>query len=850
MAKRIKFIKHISGSAIFCAACLFVIGCTSRTTLSDSVLEKGVSKELADWRKANLSNLCYQLEFYLSEKIEDAVTGNVTIFVDKADESPLVIDFRGDAKQIISVSANDKTECSYDFCNEHIILSSDDVCQGTNKISINFIAGDQSLNRNHEYLYTLLVPDRARTLFPCFDQPNLKAKYTLTLEVPTSWVAISNTPIDEQVCKENRHVIRFMPTEPLSTYLFSFVAGKFQKETQTHGSHTISAYYRETDPKRLAQLDTIFQQVFSAIQWLEDYTDIPYPFAKYDFIILPGFQYGGMEHTGATLYNDRRMFLNEHPTPDEELSRAQLIAHETAHMWFGDYVTMDWFNDVWTKEVFANYFASRITEPLFPHINHSLNNLRTFQYAAMSEDRTKGTTSIQQPLSNLQDAGLIYGQIIYNKAPVVMLNMADMLGEKVFQKGVRSYLQKHAYSNATWDDLIEILDGLTDIDMKRFSQSWVKEKAMPTISLKPVKQGITILQKDPLERNLLWPQEFSIQTLYQGNSELINVNLKTDKQTYPLLYQPEVIIPNTNGKGYGFFAMDEQSLSYLAEHWSILEDDLTRQSVVMTLYENYLNHQFSSDALIIHSFIDGLKKEKNPLIASSIIRYLNFICTHISGDLRIDTEESLASLGETFSNVANRLQIQRLVYTIMTSPKLINNYYQMWKKQSNPLWSENDYTTLAYELAIRLPNMGKEILAEQRSRISNPDRLQQFDFISRACSVDTLQMDTFFQELSKAENRKIEPYATTALHYLNHALRDKYAIKYIRPGLELLKEIQHTGDIFFPSNWVRALLESHRNEMAYHEVQKFLQENPNYPILLKNKILQAVYPLEWKTQQK
>lgn len=89
----------------------------------------------------------------------------------------------------------------------------------------------------------------------------------------------------------------------------------------------------------------------ASLHWLEDYTGVSYPFAKYDFIILPGFQYGGMEHTGATLYNDNQMFLSEHPTPDEELRRTELIAHETAHMWFGDLVTMNWFDDVWTKEV-------------------------------------------------------------------------------------------------------------------------------------------------------------------------------------------------------------------------------------------------------------------------------------------------------------------------------------------------------------------------------------------------------------------------------------------------------------------------------------------------------------------
>ena len=120
----------------------------------------------------------------------------------------------------------------------------------------------------------------------------------------------------EEERRRNEKAFILLP-EPshLSTYLFSFVAGKLEKQEYKEGSRKISAYYRETNPKKLAQLDTIFKQVMASLHWLEDYTGVSYPFAKYDFIILPGFQYGGMEHTGATLYNDNQMFLSEHPTP-------------------------------------------------------------------------------------------------------------------------------------------------------------------------------------------------------------------------------------------------------------------------------------------------------------------------------------------------------------------------------------------------------------------------------------------------------------------------------------------------------------------------------------------------------
>ena len=164
--------------------------------------------------------------------------------------------------------------------------------------------------------------------------------------------------------------------------------------------------------------------------------------------------------------------------------------------------------------------------------------------------------------------------------------------------------------------------------------------------------------------------------------------------------------------------------------------------------------------------------------------------------------------------------------------------------------NERDYTALAYELSLRMSGQGKRILEIQRQRINNPDRLRQFDFISRAMTADTLKLDSLFQSLLQAENRRIEPWAATTLSYLNHSARKDYAVKYIRPALEELVEVQRTGDIFFPRNWVGALLRNHSSEAAYREVETFLSTHPDYPPLLKNKILQAAYPLYRKYADK
>lgn len=828
---------------ILASVCIALCGCRQTAQLNSEtfVYATGASLELAQLRKSEIKDLRYDLHFDIPECKSEPVKGRETIKLRLDAPRELVIDFKERAEKVASVTVNGKA-AEYTFTNEHIILSPKLTRQGENEVAIDFIAGDQSLNRNDDFMYTLLVPDRARTLFPCFDQPNLKARFTLSLTVPAGWQAVSNTYTVSEKAMGGRKNITFAQTEPLSTYLFSFVTGRLERRQYTDGDRKISAYYRETDPAKVAQFDTIFKQVCASLRWQEEYTGIPYPFAKYDFIILPGFQFGGMEHTGATLYNDTRMFLGPNPTLDEELARAELIAHETSHMWFGDLVTMDWFNDVWTKEVFANYYAACITEPLFPDINHQLNWMKTYTAAALSEDRTPGTTSIRQPLDNMQNAGLIYGQIVYNKAPVMMKKIVELMGEEKFREGIREYLNTYAYGNATWDDLIDILDGKTDHDLKAFSDVWVNQKGMPHITFKTDGELLTVEQHDPYGRGLCWPQQFDVMACGEGCDTTITVNLADSVCQVRLPFAPKRVLPNVDGRGYGLITPDSASLGWLLRHWQETVDETARQALLMLLYENYLAGSFT-DTDWMTALLNGLRSETNPLIASTLSARLPMPLRELPSERQAEVESEFYALSSTHPLQSCRAQLLRLLATSAYSPAMVGRLRQLWQEQSSPLLGERDYTTLAYELALRQPENSDSILATQRSRITNPDRLRQFDFISRAVVADTLRLDSLFQSLLLAENRRTEPWATAALAYLNHPARGGYSVKYIRPALEKLTEVQRTGDIFFPRNWVGALLGNHTDHAAYLEVKAFLAAYPEYPPLLRNKILQAAYPL-------
>ncbi len=322
----------------------------------------GVSQQLAVLRKAQVTDVTYTLHFQLPLERKEAVRGSVVIdFIWNGGREDLQIDFQGKVEGTTITVNGKKRPC--DYREEHIVVSRKWLRAGkSNHIGMEFVSGDKALNRNDDYLYSLFVPDHARSVFPCLDQPDIKACFALSLTLPRQWTAISNADMLKcDIIGTDTQQMVFATSDPLPTYLFSFTAGRFQTKTAVRDGRSLTALYRETDPKKVAQLETVFDQIALSLNWLEKYTGIRQPFQKYGVAILPGYQFGGMEHPGCIQLRDQTVFLGEHPTPDELLNRLNLLAHETSHLWFGDLVTMRWFNDVWTKEVFANFMADKIS---------------------------------------------------------------------------------------------------------------------------------------------------------------------------------------------------------------------------------------------------------------------------------------------------------------------------------------------------------------------------------------------------------------------------------------------------------------------------------------------------------
>jgi aminopeptidase N len=711
------------------------------TVVTDPVA--GISEALAVERGRNIHGLQYSLELDVPTQKEVPIAGKAVLRFSLRDRSqPVVLDFAPGARNVV------RSVPAFREANGHLIYPA-----GTQVIEVDFKLGDASLNRNPDFFYSLFVPARAHLAIPCFDQPDIKARFTVKMRAPEGWQQLSNQEPGVE-------------TEPLSTYLLFFGAGKFQVETAEIAGRSYRMFHRETDTKKVERnREAIFDLHARAVAWMEDYTGVPYPFGKLDFMALPSFQFGGMEHAGAISYNSGGLFLEETATQAQRLGRASLISHETAHMWFGDLVTMKWFNDVWLKEVFANFMAAKMVNPSFPELNHELRFFLSHYRSAYNVDRTKGANAIRQKLVNLNEAGAMYGPIIYQKSPIVMKQLEGMLGEEKFREGVRKYLKKFAFGNATWDDLL----GVFDANLAAWSKVWIDTAGRPKV---------------------------------------------TKTKQYGGFALPD---------GYGEYHLDARSRSYLLEHLPEIADPLVRAEAWSALWEDRED--------LFELALKAIPLESEELNLQRLLGDLQRLMWRHPEEL--GRVESLMKSG--MEGAKNR-SIRSAYFQVYRQVAPLDWLEKVWRKQIEitdlPL-AEVDYITLAAELTLR----GVDVRAEQLARIENPDRKAQWAFVMPSLDPDP---SAWFERLRDVKNRSKEPWVAEGLSYIHHPRRVGKGEKFILPSLELLREIQRTGDIFFPQRWMGATLNHYRSKSAADVVARFLAELPkDYPERLRMTILVA-----------
>jgi aminopeptidase N len=659
-------------------------------------IEPGVSRELARWRAAHYSDVRYKLSITL-EKGAPLMKGDIEIRVNLTEEgakNDLILDWRttqfqndkdkpyanvigvnatGAQASLLAVSAKreNKTETSENLgavspsadddasrmlalqSNEHLLIPKRFLKTGENVIRIEFASpikpSGAAVTRyvdkedGAEYVYTLFVPSDASTAFPVFDQPDLKARFTLTVNTPGDWECVSNE--NHQAWKEKdiyhfpggkipadkqRSTFHFKETKPISTYVFAFAAGEFA-ETDCRGeacprpptSNNANAsgqgqaqplqntsdvstkiYVRKSQAEKFKQhAAETFRLNREAVKYLESYFDYKFPFPKYDLVLIPEFPFGGMEHAGATFLRESSIIFPTEPTKNDFVSRANLIFHEAAHQWFGDLVTMRWFDDLWLKEGFAEFMAYKTLEKVLPEYNAWKIFYERNKQAAYLTDVTRGTTPIYQEIPNLSAAKSAYGNIVYRKAPSFLKQAEFYLGEKEFQTAVRAFLKKHEFANATWQDLVkefETASGNDEGDLNGWGEAWVKSPGVSKIRMrianyesKPTEKFLTtefFSDEKEADKSVV---KFKVLLINKDGKRSIKDYLyfnssrkRIEPDTLSLNEIPIFIFPNYQDYGYGIFLLDERSRTYVLENIQTEKDDFLRAMMWGSLWDS------------------------------------------------------------------------------------------------------------------------------------------------------------------------------------------------------------------------------------------------------------------------
>jgi len=431
----------------------------------------------------------------------------------------------------------------------------------------------------------------------------------------------------------------------------------------------------------------------------------------------------------------------------------------------------------------------------------------------------------------------------------MMRQLELLMGKEALRDGLREYLKIYQHGNATWPQLIAILDKHTPADLTTWNKVWVNEPGRPvfTYLLKEENKKIaslTIYQKAENGSTNILPQVFHVALVYANHVEEHTVTMNQKEVVVKGLSgkpMPEFILFNSGGEGYGLFPVDAKMLS----NFSFLTNPVYRASAYINMYENMLSEGIHPQQLlsVLRTVVD---KESEELNLKQITGYIADIFWKFTlPQERLLTAPALEKeLWQTMQQetVANKKKILfKTFQSIALTKDAKDNLYAIWQTQKAPkgvTLSEEDYTSLALSLAVKeYPDI--DLLKKELTRIKNSDRQKRLQFIMPALSPNVAVRDSFFYSLKKEQNREKEAWVTLALEYLHHPLRAGTSVQYLEESLALLQQIQLTGDIFFPGSWLQATLGSYQSPEAAQIVRRFLKDHPAYNERLKAKILQA-----------
>ncbi|WP_369169414.1 aminopeptidase N [Streptomyces sp. R28] len=448
------------------------------------------------------------------------------------------------------------------------------------------------------YLYTQFeVPD-ARRVFASFEQPDLKATFQFTVKAPEGWTVISNSPTPEP--KDS--VWAFEPTPRISTYITALIVGPYHSVHSVYekdGQSVPLGIYCRPSLAGYLDSDAIFEVTRQGFDWFQEKFDYAYPFKKYDQLFVPEFNAGAMENAGAVTIRDQYVFRSKVTNAAYE-TRSETILHELAHMWFGDLVTMEWWNDLWLNESFATYTSiacqAYAPESRWPHAWTTFaNQMKTWAYR---QDQLPSTHPIMAEIRDLDDVLVNFDGITYAKGASVLKQLVAYVGEDEFFQGVQAYFKRHAFGNTRLSDLLGALEETSGRDLKTWSKQWletaginilrpeIETDADGVITSFAIRQEAPALPTGAKGEPTLRPHRIAV-GLYNLDEatgkllrdERIELDVDGELTAVPQLAgtrRPDVVLLNDDDLSYAKVRLDEESLAFVTRHLGDFEASLPR----------------------------------------------------------------------------------------------------------------------------------------------------------------------------------------------------------------------------------------------------------------------------------
>ncbi|MGY8783988.1 MAG: aminopeptidase N [Pseudomonadales bacterium] len=593
-----------------------------------------LSQTQAIARKARVSDISYVLDIDLVSLV-DSYQGRVTANFTLTDsDRPLEIDFTGGS--VNGVVVNGET-LDPDYNGYFLTLPTSALLAGRNAVVIEYVHPfDQDGTGLHRfvdpedgrtYLYTYLWPYYSNRLFPNFDQPNLKATYELTVRAAADWQVVSSTTEDAIETDGDTKVWHFPQSEKFSSYIFSLHAGPYQIWEDMAGDVPIRLMARQSLREYVA-VEEWMSYTKSGLAHYRDYFDIPYPFEKYDQVIVPDFLIGAMENVAAVTFSESYVDRGASNRFNSQ-RRAGTILHEMAHMWFGDLVTMNWWNGLWLNESFATLMSSiavsQATE--FDDLWHDF--YLSENLTAISADNAVSTHPIEVPVVSTNDFFNVFDAITYDKGASVLNQLSHYLGREDFRLGVSNYLKKHSWENTELDDFMNSLSEQSGINLDPWAQDWMYQAGVNTIEARFScdSNGISsfaILQTVPDDYPTLRDQRVQLGLFTTDASGSIELNTAIPIEIFGAETQvpqaigldcPNLALPNYQGWGYTEVSLDEVSMDTIISDNAIerIDDPLMRSMIWTALFNAPSNGQMEN-SILLETLIASLPVEENDRI--------------------------------------------------------------------------------------------------------------------------------------------------------------------------------------------------------------------------------------------